>query len=1220
MRQNVHLLTIIIIEYLILLSNTAAGASPLYFPENSDQYSDSVIINITHSDNSQIRLTFDFRRIKLNQIGHLRGYEIEVPGEGHTGLVGVPSVPKISRLIAIPADAKVRLSFETDEPLVKPDITILPNMNSPLDELPFDTEIIPDESVYSQDRLFPQKIVEIGSPAILRDIRVVRLTVTPIQYNPVARTMIFHQHFDITLDFESGGEVNTLNHSRKKVSKSLRKIYSSKIMNYHELDFETDEQMGSLLIIAPDNPTILNMLSTLVEWKNRRGFTTVLADLSVTGYSASEIKAFIQEAYDTWDPPLEYLILVGDCAGGISVPPSNVYGDHDYQRLAGDDILADISAGRYSCSTSSELMTEISKIIEYESNPYMSETAWYKKGAVVAEHPSSGLSSKLTKQGIKYKALNYGYNAIDTLFYDMGGSMISFTSNTINSGIGFYNFRGFVDMGGWGNGNINNLTNAHKLPFVVSITCETGNITGSDSEVVEEFFRIGTPSVPTGAIGAIGTATAATHTKHNNCVDNGIFAAFFDYDIFAMGDALNVGKLDLYLSYPDNPMSVADFSNWNNLIGDPSCQLWTDIPQIMETQYPDSIPVGISSLEFSIIDSASGLPLGEANVCIHGNGIHFNQITDENGEVLFTLPPMESGDILITCTKHNYKPHLGEITIANEDVFVNWLDIEIDDDNSGFSSGNNNRNINPGETIELGLSLHNFGSSVTTENISTLFSSTSQQMTLIDSTENFPDISPGETSAIISGFVFSVSQDAVNDYEIPFELYIESDQGHWNNYLPLTVKAPDIVYQNHEILDVNNQLDPGDISEITVSLMNIGDEDCGDVYAQLACSHEQVEILENTSFFGNMLIDQSSTGTPFKLSTDPDIFNGLSVNFELYISGFNSFTDTTMFEITIGNRESYDPTGPDDYAYYALDNSDIYYIDYPVYDWIEIDPHVPGSQYPGIDLGLTDFGDEQDDTELINLPFDFTYYGLTYSQLSICSNGWIAFGNMAYFLNFRNWYIPSTMGPYAMAAPFWDDLILQVSPPLKVYVYYDDTNHKIIIEWNVLNRAPGNVPEVFEVILYDPDHYPTETGDGIIVYQYKEIYNIFGWWSDNHFATIGIEDHNSLVGLEYSYWNHYTPGSAVIGDSTAIKFTTNQPIHDRQLVENLSVSILGNNIRLDWADIPGADSYSIYRDIQPIFNIVGLDPVSVTDESEYTDYGAAYQDKYYYRVAWDDGY
>ena len=84
------------------------------------------------------------------------------------------------------------------------------------------------------------------------------------------------------------------------------------------------------------------------------------------------------------------------------------------------------------------------------------------------------------------------------------------------------------------------------------------------------------------------------------------------------------------------------------------------------------------------------------------------------------------------------------------------------------------------------------------------------------------------------------------------------------------------------------------------------------------------------------------------------------------------------------------------------------------------------------------------------------------------------------------------MGPSSMIAPFMDDLDdNDGTEPFNVYYYNDVQNNRFIIEWdNVSNGqddefCPSCIKESFQVILHDPNYYNTKTGDGEIIFQYK---------------------------------------------------------------------------------------------------------------------------------------
>jgi len=100
--------------------------------------------------------------------------------------------------------------------------------------------------------------------------------------------------------------------------------------------------------------------------------------------------------------------------------------------------------------------------------------------------------------------------------------------------------------------------------------------------------------------------------------------------------------------------------------------------------------------------------------------------------------------------------------------------------------------------------------------------------------------------------------------------------------------------------------------------------------------------------------------------------------------------------------------------------------------------------------------------------------------------------------------------------------------------------HRFIIEWHEA-RNWANDDNTFQVILHDPAHYPTSTGDGDIVFQYLEFHDSGagapGW--DNPYCTVGIENGNATDGLTLSYWSNLAPTMHEIDTGTAILITTN---------------------------------------------------------------------------------
>ncbi len=275
---------------------------------------------------------------------------------------------------------------------------------------------------------------------------------------------------------------------------------------------------------------------------------------------------------------------------------------------------------------------------------------------------------------------------------------------------------------------------------------------------------------------------------------------------------------------------------------------------------------------------------------------------------------------------------------------------------------------------------------------------------------------------------------------------------------------------------------------------------------------------------------------------------------------------TIHLSITIGTNAVNDPFGQDVYGYFIYDESDLAYNMCPHYQWIPIALEEGGY---GTKLSLFDPGylsDEGDATnavsiQTVDLPFPFTFYGRQYTQVSICSNGFLAFGQTLN-ADWRNWRLPGAGGPNAMIAVFWDDL--QIGINSGVYTYYNSLEHYFVVEWyNLISGYDTSTPETFQAILYDPVYYHTLTNDGQIKLQYNIFNNIDAGSGDvfphGNYCTIGIKDHFGTDGLEYTFNNSYPPAASPLSDGKALFITTSGIISELPHLNIDQTLVLDNN-------------------------------------------------------------
>jgi hypothetical protein len=476
-------------------------------------------------------------------------------------------------------------------------------------------------------------------------------------------------------------------------------------------------------------------------------------------------------------------------------------------------------------------------------------------------------------------------------------------------------------------------------------------------------------------------------------------------------------------------MLVADFCHYESLIGDPAVDVFTDTPDTLIVNNPASIFIGANSLTLTVTNQ-HGQPVQGAYVnLIKGTEITQGNWTNASGQVIFNFTATSAETLFVTATKHNCRPAPNFTLVTASSVFVAPASstFVIDDDDYGESHGDRSGKANPGETIELAVPLKNWGSS-TAYGVSAVLSLIDPFITGIsDNYEAYVDIAPGATVPPPDDFDFTLANYAPDGHILQFTLTVSDASNTWISSVPIPVSNANLEYFATYLSGVGNGiLDPGESGQLGLRCTNSGTRSTPmGMIGYLRSGNPAVTVTDSVASFSHAIQGGLSDNyaDPFAVTATSRAFCGERIPFACIFPFNNGFQDTVNFFLTIGTVASNTPTPPDSYGYWAYDNTDLGYPKRPVSadtGWVEIDPNFGGS---GSSTGIVDNADEDDMSLVVNLPFTFKYYGYDYNQISICSNGWLAMGgDQAIFADFRNHTIPSSMGPSAMIAPFWDDL------------------------------------------------------------------------------------------------------------------------------------------------------------------------------------------------------
>ncbi|MCX7835683.1 MAG: S8 family serine peptidase [bacterium] len=161
-------------------------------------------------------------------------------------------------------------------------------------------------------------------------------------------------------------------------------------------------------------------------------------------------------------------------------------------------------------------------------------------------------------------------------------------------------------------------------------------------------------------------------------------------------------------------------------------------------------------------------------------------------------------------------------------------------------------------------------------------------------------------------------------------------------------------------------------------------------------------------------------------------------------------------------------------------------------------------------------GDDQIGT--YPLPFVFPFLGHRFSQITVCTNGWLSFDNLD--SSYANEPLPSNQFNTLLAV-FWDDLLVQ--SPGNIQILNDAPNQRYVIAWNNVRRwAQSSTNFTFQAILY---------ANGTIDFQYATL----NYGSNPAYsATIGIQSFDRQLTSQVLHNTQVT-------SNWAIRFTQTQP-------------------------------------------------------------------------------
>ncbi len=841
---------------------------------------------------------FDFLRldtIKTDNGVFLKFYMGE--DFGRTQKVGAPELPTYNRLIEIPYGAEIQIEYKN---IVSESISldkygnykVIPSQKSLSKSKDFEPFII-DEKVYSSNAFLGNDLVRVEQLGFMSSMRLARLVISPIKYNPVKNVIEIVRSFEVTIKFVNADIKATIN-AKRIYNNQQSSFLKSKLLNSKNISSTVSDSPLNrpLKMIVVSDPMFEATLQPFIKWKREKGIEIVevyKGDVGV-GTTNSSIKAYLKSLWDSSteeSPAADYLLICGDVQqiptfSAVTNPQDPAPTDLYYAEYTGD-FLPDIFYGRFSAQTVQQMENIINKVITYEQFLFQ-DTAFLKKTLLVAGKETSAPAPTCGNGQVNYaKQFLQNNPSIDTLIYynpASGNYSTQIRDSISQKGFSYINYTAHCDESGWSSpslttSSINVLANYGKFPMFINNCCLSNKF--DEYECFGEAILRANNRAGIGAIGgsnytywyedfywSVGSKSLNLNPVYDSN-NLGAYDRFFhNYNepfnkwYITSGQIMQAGNLSV-------EQYGSDLSNyyWEiyHLMGDPSLMPYVGLPRTIINNIPDTIALGSSNTQIQT-DAYAFVALSQNGVLIGASQ------ADENGlaYINFISQTYQSGYLKVVITNQFSKPIIDSIAVTTPNYpLINISDIKYTNNQSQEVTLLNNN-----EEYYVNFTLSNLGIvSIDSVDLS-IFNS--DNLIFLDSNEYIGNVGALSNQQIQNRFKVKVIDGVEDKSSLGYNVKIQGENNYLSNKV-FSAKAscPNIVVENLSItIDTANSSFVGDEVIIRFDVKNKGNNisDAGNVFINNISSN--LTYVSNDSLLLNPLTPNAYSSYEFRLNFNPE--------------------------------------------------------------------------------------------------------------------------------------------------------------------------------------------------------------------------------------------------------------------------------------------------------------------------------------------------------------
>ena len=933
-----------------------------------DFRSEASVAEVKVNDFQHTKIDFKFQGVRAIDVKTERGTFSELILErGYSiGTLGTPKLPAEKHLIEIPFGADVEIKvikyttteyrladFGIDNPLMPVQPSLRKDQEA--SQVPF--EFKPES--FTKNQFTENPIAQIEVLGVLRGIRLARLTIAPVSYNPVTGTIKVYNDIEVEVRYPGADKALTDHIKATTYSPYFDAVYNQVLNstgNKTVYDDHPDLTKNPIKMVVVSNRMFEETLAPYLEWKTQQGFFLTVGYTDEIGSSASAIQNFIHAQYNAAtpdDPAPSFVVLVGDPAtmpASAIGSSSNKVTDLYYASVDGD-YFPEMYYGRLSARNTQELQNQLDKILYYEK--YEFEDPTYLNDITLIAGADGTWNPRVGQPTIHYGTQNY-FNAAHG-FDDVNVYLTNYTGCYDNDriSVSLINYTAHCSETSWGTpsltvSNVHNMTNTGKYPLAIGNCCLSSNFAVAEC-IGEAWVR----AANKGGVAYIGSAPStywfedfywsvgAFPIQGNNDgyvptaeeTTLGAYDAPYQSDYVSVAALSFVGNLAVtevdIQGYPSHSSPLYYWQAYH-IFGDPSTFIYLTEGEENQVSHMPILPIGLDTY------TVNALP--GSYVAISKNGVlHGAAFVDETGEVEVPIEPvLDGGDVRIVVTKFQHIPYIVDIPAAAlEGPFIVLDNYVVND-----GEGNANELADYGEGISLHITIKNVGADPV-DDVTVSLTGEDQFFTLVnpEAVVTFEGMNAGEegnTSMVENAFSLLVDPYITNQHQATFQLKVVKGDNEWfsnlriNGYAPEFSIDPSFMIDDSETGDNNNRLDPGENASLIFSLTNNGGATANLPVIDMVGDSPYLTIIQD-SFELAPIAPGETVEVPFEVSAHASVAEGTFVNLDVEVEDGHWFGVEPVLvigqvpEMEVGEGNAQSAQYPF-YNYYKANRSQMLYL------------------------------------------------------------------------------------------------------------------------------------------------------------------------------------------------------------------------------------------------------------------------------------------------------